>query len=83
MEYTKGEWQADFTQARPLVTDEKARIVCEMPTGANEDWANAQLISATPNLYEALKLARDNIQPDRWPAIAATVDMALAKAEGR
>jgi hypothetical protein len=45
--------------------------------------ANAQLIAAAPDLYEALLRVWDDIDDETMPATAEIIRAALAKAEGR
>ena len=91
--YTKGPWNANFTRFSRWVvgfhiTDPKhgsLRPICEAydKTGAmnpDEIAANARLISAAPELLEALKWAVDNPNDDAYWIEQARA--AIAKATG-
>ena len=90
MEYTKGEWRATSFE---VITDSATIADCVLGQSRQPDItmkeciANAQLISAAPDMYEALKeiwgasLGADTLrvlQP--W---FKKVEQALSKAEGR
>ena len=86
LNYTKGEWKAVYhgwvdDGSKPIWFVETADdVICEI-----HDKANAQLISASPDLYEALKDALntldavDNLYPT--PNTQCIIKKALAKAE--
>lgn len=57
-EWTKGPWRwrdpsGDGESPMPVVVRESNELVCEVDMGPNQD-ANARLIAAAPDLYEAL-----------------------------
>ena len=90
MNYTKGEWKV---ASHPLVgiqvqadTGERRISICNL-----QDEANAHLIAAAPDMYEALLLALPLLHDD-WDGTSsdsagnvaiARVGQALAKAEGK
>ena len=87
--YTKGPWNANFTRFSRWVvgfhiTDPKhgsLRPICEMGAmNPDEIAANARLISAAPELLEALKWAVDNPNDDAYWIEQARA--AIAKATG-
>jgi hypothetical protein len=96
MEYTKGEWRV---VADPLgkFTDIFGEIGMPITTithsGMNigQDIANAHLIAAAPDMYEALKMALDALRAllyehpddDIGSAQKEVIEKALAKAEGK
>lgn len=70
MDYTKGEWKVykfDDIQRIDVVAEDKmnfyngivANIVGEKSLSYDERKVNAHLISAAPDMYEALKLLKD------------------------
>lgn len=106
MSYTKGPWKVirwnggHFPTLQVRAEDEYgSHQVCSFPDGWNglDDQddivkANAQLISAAPDMYEALKLARKRLciacglcdgEGEKVCGNVAKIDAALAKAEGR
>lgn len=74
-QYTKGKWTVDPTY--DWVRDKTGRVVANC-TGHEDQKANAHLIAAAPDLYEACKLAMRG-------AIGWGDDIrtALIKAEGK
>jgi len=92
-EYTKGEWTVKKAPINHLVVVD-ADIMGETDNGVVAETyscftgtskANAQLISASPDLYEALKLSfRDLCENGRiTEPIETVIKQALAKAEGK
>lgn len=96
MEYTKGEWKAIkgilSDEINTIVGDKSqgiAEIVCYL--GQNVE-ADAHLISAAPDMYEALKEARHEIErlamvtgyegEAHFPKLEQ-INKAIAKAEGK
>ncbi len=78
MEYTKGKWKVD--PDFEWVMDEEGRIVANC-TGHMDAKANAHLIAAAPDLYEALwgmVKAWEELHPDLHANLAK---LALAKVE--
>ena len=83
MEYTKGEWKVENFGERVL--DERGdTIAVMMKMMRAEALANAQLISAAPELYEAVKQALLDIDRTGYTKVHHIVELqnALAKAEG-
>ena len=94
MNYTKGEWKAY------LVEKPNKWMVCSGKDGidgiakmvdSNQE-ANANLIAAAPDMYEALRLTRDNLQTLSDAAIhykttfstnLEILNQTLSKAEGK
>jgi len=93
MEYTKGEWRIGENCNRleiyaPFVNHGVIRIASADTTtilSQEERQANALLIAAAPDMYEALKEARItlNILQPKGSAVLREIDTALAKAEGK
>lgn len=92
MNYTKGEWKIGYRgwSATPVVfVDSEVPIViadCGQDGRIADDTrkSNAQLITATPDLYEALKVCRDYIEHNYANSeIEDAANKALAKAEGK
>lgn len=100
LQYTKGEWKLDKVSSFRYVLypngRDNAYVIAEINSGVsrhtkltpNEGEANANLIAASPLLYEALKALMEeyqNVVPynriDTF--LLETVDNALAKAEGK
>ncbi|HUW46161.1 MAG TPA: hypothetical protein VMW50_10260 [Dehalococcoidia bacterium] len=80
MEYTKGEWIAEDNKI--TVYQRGIIALCPRPNheGVFEFQANANLIAASPDMYEAcLLFLRERSMND--PAYQAIIE-ALAKAEG-
>jgi len=91
MNYTKGEWIADNGESELWGIFQKEdcqgiAYLCE-PDGAllrpEEAEANANLIAAAPDMYEVLKMAREELCfGGDWETAKAKIGKALAKAEG-
>ena len=82
MEYTKGEWTADktVTGAEVGVDDDVIADVYSCHTGIA--LANANLIAAAPDMYEALSQLRNDSQWAKLrPNTREAIIKALAKAE--
>ena len=81
MEYTKGEWKLHPKHA--WVMDDNGSVIANC-TGHKNPEANANLVAAAPDLYEALKAMYEmcNIMPDDTDYRVAA-RKALAKAEGK
>lgn len=80
MSYTPGPWKVD----RPYIRG-AGRVIASLESGHDEveDAANAQLIAAAPELYEALENLMDFLfhgKKDRQMILKASA--ALAKARG-
>ena len=78
MNYTKGEWRAYVGYTFTMVKSAEPIAVIH----SDNDEADAHLIAAAPEMYEALQFiinADDSIAPD----MAEVINKALAKAEGR
>ena len=90
MNFTPGEWKLTQSESGSLVIESGLRIIgqtsrASTPEEAQEIQANAQLISAAPDMYKALEDALDDIiseYPEDWASIK-TIRAALAKAEGK
>ena len=100
--YTAGPWDR---QNKGNVTSPSARhevvaginkdgskclpTICRMPGLSDEDYANARLIAAAPDLLDALKRVERYLQGNRTGAhfeesdIVGIVQTAIAKAEGQ
>lgn len=91
MNYTRGEWTvfrfSDFHNWKVRTGEDNWFIDCGIEENAE---ANANLIAAAPDMYEALKAIRDFLveyrrtvnDPSSWP-ILNKMNEALAKAEGK
>lgn len=79
MNYTKGKWTVSPLKLGVLADDDDAKVVadCTNMDSLEECTTNAQLISAAPDMYEALKAVQ------RMQDWGEAVNKALAKAEGR
>jgi hypothetical protein len=96
MKHTPGPWEYDAESEQVLAPKcgyqwaKGAPIICEVGRlDYNESGGNAKLIAAAPDLYEALKNARELLswwQGERGDSIHAGVmelaDAAIAKVEG-
>jgi len=78
--FTPGPWRIDSVR---YVVALKEKPVCELPQGGIRhgavDTANANLIAAAPEMWDALQMCKDWLGKD-FPQIGHD---ALAKAEGR
>ena len=90
LNYTKGEWKARYAgHDLPWYIDaenrEVAKVLVYPVYPDNEAQANAQLISATPALYKAVRQALIDIDRTGYTKVPHIVEMqkALAKAEGK
>ena len=101
MNYTKGNWTIKETSASitdPLfshtdITSGGIRIAVAVGIGSDESRANASLIAAAPDMYEALKeikeycaeYAEENGLEDNAPmwAFISDAQSAIFKAEGK
>jgi len=93
MNYTKGEWKAYGSTVHLVDSTTSTNIICCDQLGfmaEGEAHANAYLISAAPEMYEALKglchaynVDEYSIIPSQDPEYWRRVFRALAKAEGR
>ena len=97
MNYTKGEWSISYGgevegRERYAVTTNTTEI-CQLRAKKDpkEIEANAYLISAAPDMYEALKTVREQVANFLYPKVKllsskeliVLMDKALAKAEGK
>ena len=83
MNYTKGKWKVIYRGLQGHITANN-KIICEMldiDSINSED--NVHLISASPDLYEALKAIRENIGWANDIRIIDQMKNALLKAEGK
>ncbi len=83
--HTKGDWVSLGYRVDVDVADGLSGI-CEMSDWMGEDEmkANAALISAAPDLLEALKICYASLCTyGKHPIISMQVENAIAKAEGR
>ena len=95
MEYTKGEWKIKrfdtICSASIFASGEcVADIISDVEDGPtlDESLANANLIAAAPDMYEALKATEYTMSVDpselmEHPITASMVREAIAKAEGK
>lgn len=85
MEYTKDKWEISKGIDGAVVYGADAGTITSVPMDLQAWEANAHLIAAAPDLYEALLQARDDLRGQGFfedsPPIAS-IDKALAKAEG-
>lgn len=94
MNYTKGQWK----QQREHIYSPDNKLIATAEVREQVDWyENARLISACPDMYEALKYSAELIEVARqyFPKsiktsdkftlenTCATISKALAKAEGK
>ena len=93
MEYTKGEWKANYTGSKLVSVDCSSRAEVVAICGKNkwiktrdEQIANAHLIASAPDMYEALK-ELSNYHPkqgyEQWLILLNKAQQAIAKAEGK
>ena len=95
MNYTKGEWKVEVRESSNCIrikshddTQGYADYIVQIADvfGTNgEDEANAHLIAAAPDMYEALKAIREMFQdgnPDRG-ITSIFIDNVLSKADGK
>jgi len=84
-EFTKGEWTATSSDGQVGVINKQClyRIADCRKSGLSdeENSANAHLIAAAPEMYEALKYARRFLNPKDQDV--DFIDKALNKAEGK
>lgn len=96
MEYTKGEWKVGFPEDGTLFirvrTSRAVRRIATIFDNREENLANAQLIAAAPDLYEALKALTthfklsphlDNLRTGYDEDYIEQAERAIAKAEGK
>ncbi len=92
MNYTKGEWKVSSTAFdrayQTFVVNEDLELISEATGDSPEESiANANLIAAAPNMYEALRKARQHfghmILTYEEAQVVTVIDEALAKAEGK
>lgn len=99
MNYTKGEWKHQRTSDGQLIyvdptdSNEDAEIALVYDIMSDEDTANAHLIAAAPDMYEALKgygqvyaEALRTVEPEYRIMVSdffTKIAHALAKAEGK
>ncbi len=93
--FTPGPWKvvSDFVGPFRIVTEQGATVAQVGYHNSSEAMANAELIAASHNLYEAATLAKDYLDRlDRTPMrfsdheefeVLTALKAALAKAEGR
>ena len=86
LNYTKGKWKVEGTNIiraggrRGLYTIARAYDPDNSPLQTPIALANARLIAAAPDMYEALRDVQAGI--DHW-TLRKRIDLALAKAEGK
>lgn len=91
MNYTKGPWVALKEYFEPAVYTKlgngcRGTTICRLKEHSEEMAANAQLISASPDLYEALNalVRHANCEPGQiTEELWEQAEKALQKAEGR
>ena len=106
MNNTKGEWKVRIERHHkasggriynieirsPMNSGRGHQPICKIYHGYVNDEANAQLIASAPDLYEALKLTRNNLQTlsdaalhykKTFSANLEILNKALSKAEGK
>ena len=86
LNYTKGEWAAShpLNDITTIITPEFLLAKIEWGTMVKEPQqrANAHLIAAAPELYEALRLLAGSLETKAHPVYFQMAKEALAKAEG-
>lgn len=96
--FTPGPWKrrvnSDFLLIVPAGTKDALDIICELGLAPAPDWmaedrntvnANACLIAAAPDLYEALRaIVNYEANPDftKWKGVIERAETALAHARG-
>lgn len=89
--YTKGPWMVSKTRSnrpitRVMTVDHNGPVLCEMnKIGGNDIEADARLIAAAPEMYEALKLAKEYLGWHYYGGASEAydaVDAVIAKVEG-
>lgn len=87
LNYTRGEWKVShpLDNITYLGTQEGtiAKVQWHAGIPIPEQKANAQLISAAPDLYEACEMALKYFGKKEFPKTHSILTKALAKAEGR
>lgn len=91
MSYTKGEWTLNIGDDGAVIYEPDIGTIAEIPIDIMGWEANAHLIAAAPDMYEALKSVRDCfnalIEQGRMALIFRSpeklVNQALAKAESK
>ena len=102
MGYTKGKWSIELTKHGDFLiisteddlfphfgASEKHSLITDIPGATDNTEANAHLISAAPDMYEALKLLVErmgeiqNQYPITLELPRVWAEKALAKADGR
>jgi len=83
LNYTKGEWRIEHYPDSQIKIHSGFESICGLTYDgkvADEVEANAHLIAAAPDMYEALKDVQAGI--DHW-TLRKRIDLALARAEGK
>ncbi len=90
MNFTKGEWKVTNKNEGGFdgvfVSDNTGNILATIsgtPFCTKEYKANAHLIAAAPDMYQALKLCLDVLLQFNIPEVLDPVEQALAKAKGK
>lgn len=94
--WTPGPWEDRYQSSHRMrvVADNGHATICHMglwTVDYDEQLANMRLIAAAPDMYEALKLAGEELrlihmkdrQTTYHPGLSVQIDLALARAEGR
>jgi len=85
MSYTKGEWKITNKPIFDYISiDTDERRIAKLYHHYGDNYANAQLISAAPDLLKACKYALDKYDDKfSWSKMALILIEAINKAEGK
>ncbi len=89
MNYTKGEWKIRAIETGHILVYCDSGLIADVYNNINGYEANANLIAAAPDMYEALKFIitgkREDGKYDKYDAAGfiKIAEEALAKAEGK
>jgi hypothetical protein len=89
MNITQGEWKATYVSGGDyeITSDGFVGWIAKVNVDCYSVKSNAHLIAAAPTMLQALKAARISMLDDedyqKFKPVIATIDNALAKAEGK
>lgn len=84
IKHTKGEWYQEINKLKELdqesliIRTKEGRVMCSVSTSVDiseEDYANAKLISAAPELLEALVMFREFALTSVIPSRKDTIEL--------